>query len=157
MIVAGSGHRELGGVEAEAKLHFWVKEKLVEYEVERVITGMAWGFDMIIGLAAADLGIPITCAIPWKGHIPRSGHPRFYQYNAILDHADEVKFISEETKFPGNYIYQERNEWMVDLCDLVISAFSGTPGGTKNCLGYAKRVGCPYLYIDPATWEESRG
>ncbi len=38
-------------------------------------------------------------------------------------------------------IYQRRNERMVDLSDMVAAFFDGTPGGTANCVRYAKSVG----------------
>jgi uncharacterized phage-like protein YoqJ len=47
-------------------------------------------------------------------------------------------------------LMQIRNEWMVDRCDLLIAVWNGTPGGTANCVAYAKKEGCPIDYIDPS-------
>ena len=38
-------------------------------------------------------------------------------------------------------LMQERNVWMVDNAVLTFAAYNGTPGGTKNCLGYAQQQG----------------
>jgi uncharacterized phage-like protein YoqJ len=34
---------------------------------------------------------------------------------------------------------QKRNEMMVDDCNLLLTLWDGSDGGTANCLGYARR------------------
>ncbi len=45
---------------------------------------------------------------------------------------------------------QVRNEYMVDRADLVLALWNGTPGGTGNCVRYARTRGVPVFVIDPA-------
>jgi uncharacterized phage-like protein YoqJ len=44
---------------------------------------------------------------------------------------------------------QKRNEWMVDHADAVIAVWDGSPSGTANCIGYARKKRRPILVIDP--------
>lgn len=44
---------------------------------------------------------------------------------------------------------QKRNEWMVDRIDELLAIYNGTPGGTKNCIDYAKKLGKPITIICP--------
>ncbi|MFZ2410072.1 MAG: hypothetical protein WAW23_00725, partial [Candidatus Methanoperedens sp.] len=37
--------------------------------------------------------------------------------------------------------YQRRNEFMVDAADVLAAFFDGSPGGTANCVRYARSVG----------------
>ncbi len=37
--------------------------------------------------------------------------------------------------------YQRRNEFMVDASDALAAFFDGSPGGTANCVRYARSVG----------------
>ena len=49
--------------------------------------------------------------------------------------------LREDLKCDNSYSYdtmQKRNEWMVDNCTQLIGVFDGSPGGTANCLKYAK-------------------
>jgi nucleoside 2-deoxyribosyltransferase len=68
----------------------------------------------------------------------------------MIELAHEVILVSDGT-YPelGAKCMQDRNIWMVDHCDALIAVWDGTSGGTANCVGYAKRVGKPIVYIDP--------
>lgn len=33
---------------------------------------------------------------------------------------------------------QRRNAWMVDHCDFLLACWDGSPGGTGNCMAYAR-------------------
>lgn len=56
-------------------------------------------------------------------------------------------------KFTGDYkrLFQQRNQWMVDRADAVLAVWDGSPGGTANCVNYARKVGKPITIIDPRT------
>jgi len=49
----------------------------------------------------------------------------------------------------------ERNIWMVDNCDFLISVWDGTSGGTKNCVDYAISKKKDIIRIDPKNMQEN--
>ena len=53
-------------------------------------------------------------------------------------------------------MYQRRNEWMVDRSSLLIAAYTGASGGTRNTIEYAKRqAGCEIHYLDLAVGHDT--
>lgn len=98
---------------------------------------MAAGFDLWAGDEALLLGIPLICAVPWRGHKPRKGDEELYE--RLLERAEGVHYVSEAKSYPGAYIYHERNKWMVDHSDAVMMYWSGKEnGGTFACREYAR-------------------
>ena len=59
-------------------------------------------------------------------------------YFQMMKNADEVHYISNT---PGRKAFFERNHWMVDRSSMLIAAFTGAPGGTKETMEYAKSKG----------------
>ena len=43
--------------------------------------------------------------------------------------------------------FQIRNEWMVDRSALLIAAYTGEKGGTKNTVDYAARKGVQTVFV----------
>lgn len=109
---------------------------LSSYQPDKVISGMALGFDMAIAQAAVHLDIPFVAAIPFKGQESKWPKPSQDYYWALLDHANEIEYVNEEGY--AAWKMQRRNEWMVDHADAVIAMWNGTSGGTENCVKYAK-------------------
>lgn len=152
MIVSGTGHRpdKLGGygVDVTNRLVAVARAYLQEAKPERVITGMALGWDQALGWAAHDEGIPFTAAIPFVNQ--ESRWPALSQtwYKDLLKLADKVVVVSE-----GGYAawkMQTRNQWMVDNSDVVLALWNGTDGGTANCVRYAEKKGKPIVNL----WEK---
>ena len=107
-----------------------------------VISGMALGFDMILAVAAIqarEAGNPIrlVAAVPFEGHHARwTDRTARLWYQQILEDADEQQIVC-----PGPYAawkLKQRNRWMVDRSQHVLACWSGAPGGTANCLAYAR-------------------
>lgn len=44
---------------------------------------------------------------------------------------------------------QARNEWMVNNSTDVIAVWDGSPGGTANCVAYARSLDTPVHLINP--------
>lgn len=143
MILACTGHRpsKLGGY-GEG-----VRERLVELASdslgrlapERVITGMALGWDQAVAEAAILRGLPFIAAIPFAGQEkvwPAASQER---YRKMLKLAMEVAYVSP----PGyaGWKMMERNKWMVYRADVILALWDGSPGGTANCVRYAESVG----------------
>lgn len=145
MIIAATGHRpnKLGGYSRETadKLHALAVWFLQHAQPNRVISGMALGWDLAVAEAAFDLAIPYTAAVPFIGQENAWPTASREYYRQLLGTADRVHVVSD-----GGYsaaAMQRRNEWMVDNCDALVALWDGTSGGTANCVAYANRTGRP--------------
>lgn len=108
-------------------------------------SGMAMGFDIIAAecvLLAAELNdfrdVKLVCALPFKEQAASFPPPWKSRYDEILSRADEIILISD--KYYRN-CYFDRNRFLVDNSDCVLTWYDGSAGGTKNTLGYAKSIG----------------
>lgn len=145
MIVAGTGHRDLRDrdwIAAETE------RALIDLGASLVYVGMASGFDLLLAKTAWGLGIPFIAAKPWKGHQGRRADT--YDYAKALQHAHEVVNVTSFEDYPGAWVYEERNRYMVDRAQHVLGCLeAGRTGGTYNCLKYASRLKKPTTTIDP--------
>jgi len=158
MILFGTGHRpnKLGGYGPWRdnplmralldELRTW----LTALGPTKVISGMAQGFDWAFAVAAYDVGIPFIAAVPCDGQSSPWPKEARAKYDRLLSLAAEVVVVS-----PGPYApwkMQRRNEWMVTRGDRGLACWDGSPGGTANCIAYARSVGKPVEpVIDPRT------
>lgn len=143
MIVCASGHRPnaLGGYGQESvhKLFGFAKHVLSSMCPDEVVSGMALGWDQAVASASSVLGIPWVAAVPFDGQ--ESAWPGSSQkaYRELIKSAYRIHVVS-----PGGYSaykMQVRNEWMVNNSDEVLALWSGSFGGTYNCVMYATSVG----------------
>lgn len=139
LVVAGTGHRP-------GKIQHRINEvcsaihgMLLELKPDRVISGMAQGYDQLLAGYARMLGIPWTAAIPFPGQHLRWPQRDQDAYHSLLESAADIVIVSPS--YAGPWVMQTRNEWMVDRCDLLMACWDGSTGGTANCLKYAERVG----------------
>lgn len=136
MIVAITGHRS-ENCEPESIVRERLREAFIAEEPTTVIVGMANGVDLWAGDIALSMGVDVVAARPWKTHSPRIADRELY--SRILTGAVRVVDVVEAESYPGPWVYQRRNEWMVDHADLVIAYWNGIEkGGTYNCVKYAK-------------------
>jgi predicted Rossmann fold nucleotide-binding protein DprA/Smf involved in DNA uptake len=140
MIVAITGHRpedSLGEEDVRVKTRAKIK---YTKGVDTVICGMAAGVDLWAADEALNAGKEVWAAVPWLGHTPRKGDEDLYQ--TIIDMSSKVVYVTEVKDYPGPWVYQKRNEWMVDNADVVMAYWSGIEaGGTFNCINYARKQG----------------
>lgn len=152
-VIAGTGHRpeDLGASIDE--VYTKTRDALVELSPAKVITGMAAGFDLILGCAALDAGIEVVAARPWKGHSPRRDNVA--EYARIITEASEVVSVFEGLGYPGPWVYHKRNEWMVDHATHVLAYLNPlvTRGGTYGTVQYALKQKRPIRYIYGGTNE----
>ena len=134
MIIAVTGHRS-EKIKDEDATRTILRETLVSAQPDCVLVGMANGVDLWAGFEAISEGIPVWCAIPWKGHTPRQQDLELYTH--VLENAFKVDVVVDELNFPGNWVYQKRNEFMVDNATHVLAVWDGSPSGTANCIKYA--------------------
>ena len=140
MILSATGHRpnKLGGYSAYAldKLRAIAYKKIEELKPEKVISGMALGWDTAVALATLQLGIPLVAAIPFAGQETKWFPESVRMYHRTLKRA-EVIYVSK-----GAYAawkMQTRNEYMVNNSDVILAMYDGSSGGTRNCIEYAKK------------------
>ena len=108
------------------------------------ITGMCEGFDLwaaeiVLQLKSLHGDIRLEAALPyerfgWKYHSAERT-----LFLDVLRSCDAVTVLCPE------YIpacFQMRNRYMVDRSSLLIAAYNGTPGGTRNTVAYALHTGC---------------
>lgn len=132
-------------------LYSTVVNNIADGKEMRLISGMALGVDTIAAYIAIVMkikGLPVTleAAVPCSGQEklwPQESKDRYYD---ILKKADIVTVLAEKYSAAA---MQRRNEYMVDHSDLVIAVWDGTPGGTGNCVRYARSKGKRIIIINP--------
>lgn len=156
MILAVTGHRpeKLGNdysENAQLKLIDFAIRELSKLKLDKVITGMAVGWDQAVAVAALELKIPILAAVPFSGQEKLWPKESRDIYNAILKH----ELVDSYIVCPGGFAswkMQKRNEWMVDNCNILLALFDEKvkTGGTKNCVEYASKQNKKIINI----WKE---
>lgn len=142
MIIAGTGHRpnKLGGYSQEAQdklvniACMWLGDNISHGD--KVITGMALGWDTALALAARQLSIPYIAAVPFVDQQKMWPQKSKNLFVDLLATADSIKYVCEPGYAPWKM--QKRNEWMVDNSDMVLALWDGSNGGTANCVRYAE-------------------
>lgn len=110
------------------------------------ISGMALGFDTWAAETCIQLGIPFIAAIPFAGQQRMWSPEQQLHYAELLSRAQ-----SQHVVCPGGYEprkMQIRNVWMVDNSDCLLACWNGSPGGTKNCIDYAKVKKKDIIYLN---------
>jgi len=133
------------------------KKILISYNCTEAVCGMALGVDTVFAIAVLELkkeGYPIKlhCAIPCLNQSCRWPAKSQKQYDEILAKADVVKVVTEEKYSP--YLMQVRNEYMVDISDIMVAVWDGTAGGTGNCVNYIADKHKPMIWIKPENIKE---
>lgn len=149
MILAATGHRpdKLGGYSLTGfeRLRKIATEYLEEAKPEKIISGMALGWDTAWAVAGQALKIPVIAAVPFFGQESMWPVESKTKYFNILDKCHDVLYICDKGYAPWKM--QIRNEYMVDKCDTLIALWDGSPGGTGNCLKYAEKVKRPVVNL----------
>lgn len=151
MIMAGTGHRpnKLGGygLHITNRLIAVASEALQTYKPDKVISGMALGWDQALASAAVLNKIPFIAAVPFIGQERMWPPSSQVIFKELCGKAEQVVIVS-----PGEYSaakMQTRNEWMVHHCDTVLALWDGTSGGTANCVRFAEAIKKPVINV----WE----
>lgn len=168
MIICATGHRppkvcswqqyEQPGLPRMTAL---AKNSLIALEPEKVISGMALGWDTAISLASLELGIPLIAAVPFEEQERTWQTQDRNRYCQILDRAHKVCYVYNEvgskcSKQRVNEMMKGRDRWMVDRADKVLALFNGTPGGTWHTVRYAESIRKPVVNVWKS-WVRYRG
>lgn len=168
MVVAGTGHRP-DKIVSDGRnayddavalgLMQFVRRCLRRLKPTRVISGMALGWDQALAAAAVWEEIPFDAYVPFAGQESRWPASSQRRYRELLAKAADVVICSPGGYHPGKM--QHRNERMVDMCDVLLALWNGTPGGTANCVAYAERSikegRALTVHNVWSAWERSRG
>lgn len=134
MILVLTGHRS-ERIDNARRVREAIRKTLIEAKPDVVVCGMANGFDLIGGHTACNLGFNVWATKPWAGHEPRKEDEAVY--NAIIMFAEKIVEVDPSDKYAGPWVYQKRNEWMVDQGTHILAYWDGVKkGGTWNCLKY---------------------
>jgi uncharacterized phage-like protein YoqJ len=153
MIVAFSGHRNLGGFKVPNPTYNFVKleiEKAIrKLNPTEIITGMAIGTDQLVAEICIQLDVPFISAVPHVGQELYWTDEIKDKYFNLLSYAKEIKYVSSGGF--ASWKMQVRNEWMVNNSDILVAVIgkSATSGGTYNCVKYAKSINKKIIYINP--------
>lgn len=138
-IIAGTGHRP-GKLGNDPLLLNRLTDLAMEYlgseAPNKVITGMALGWDIALAIAAIKLEIHVMAAIPFKDQNLLWKNKDKILYNNILSKCTDKKIICD-----GGYSASKlmiRNKYMVDNATKIVALYDGiSAGGTANCIKYA--------------------
>lgn len=118
------------------------------------ISGMAQGVDQLaaeIVLSLKDVvpdrNLQLWAAIPYDRQALSWSPKDKARYNAILEKADKVEYISHDYY---NGCLQKRNRYMVDNATHLIAVYDESRGGgTKYTVDYARKKGLNITIIEP--------
>jgi len=159
--IAGTGSRQLV---LDSNKHIEVRNQLVDLLVQAklehgdsliVISGMAEGFDEALALAAIQANVPFIAAIPNKTYIDyywgkasMLERDRTSEAQDILSKAKEIVYVCSNVYGPdGRHANFHRNEWMVDLAD-VVWVYNPITRGTAQCYAYATKANKCTVILD---------
>ena len=164
-VIAVTGHRPHlmfgydwkndGNKALSARIASVLKETVEEarkqgYNKFRIVTGMALGSDQMFTAHALRMAntdeykgkMTVEAAIPFEGQEKKWSEAGQKMYNVLVNACHEITVCSD-----GGYsakAMQDRNEYMVDKANIVLSVYDGkSNGGTKNCIDYAVAKGVP--------------
>ena len=116
-------------------------ENAVEEGYTTFLTGMARGIDMwsarfVLELKVKHPNLQLVCAIPYKGQNKSLKGAEKFDYNYIIESANDVICLSEVyTKT----CMKDRNYFMVDNSSKLIAVVSNYRSGTGQTINYARK------------------
>ena len=136
--IAFTGHRHLRAAEvapALASIH-------AAYPDAIWITGGAIGLDSHAAEYARTHGIPLWLILPFPQKVMTAkwNTAQIAMLRAHIAYCSKLSVLAPVYKAS---VYQDRNIRMVDLSTLLCAFFDGSPGGTGNCVRYARSIGHP--------------
>jgi hypothetical protein len=136
--IAFTGHRHLRFSEVQgalAAIH-------AKYPDATWITGGAIGLDSHAAEYARLHGIPLWLILPFPPKVMTAkwNPAQVAMLRSHIEYCSKLSVLSPAYKVS---VYQDRNVRMVDLSTLLCAFFDGSPGGTGNCVRYARSIGHP--------------
>ncbi len=137
---AFTGHREIGKDFSAGRMLDYI-EKTIQEGVEIFYNGGARGFDLLSAEAILMMKgkypqIKLIICIPHEGQEKYYSPEEKGRYYSIIKRADEIVTLS---KWYYKGCMQNRNKYMVDRSDVLITYCKEEKGGTANTVNYCKR------------------
>ena len=154
-VCAFTGHRpeKLPWGSNEASAHYQALKQKLEQVLRELagegydtfLCGMARGcdqyfFDAVCQLRREQPQVRVIAVIPCPTQARAWPQADREWYQAALEAADERRLLSE---FYYEGCMLMRNRHMVERCDLLLSIWDGSPGGTGSTIRYARQRGVP--------------
>lgn len=148
MIFGVTGHRDVeqkpGELDQFARLSV---ARMVCAGASEIITGLARGWDMAVGLACCEMNVPYRAYIPFKGQDQFwSPEDRSLYINLLCD----ARSIFTEGDHPFNRFYLLRDQRIVRDSVELWALDSGRPSGSHTTVLYAEEIG---RKVEPL-WED---
>lgn len=151
LTIAATGHRwERMDIPrtaaAEQHLERLAGAFLEQLRPDRVISGLALGWDTAIAQAAIRLGIPLIAALPGR----RGAQERSWSWadqgthEWLVRQAVEQHYIDVQ---PMRSAYLSRDQFMVDRADAIVALWSGAASGTGTTVRMAGKRGLPVVNL----------
>ena len=127
---------------------------LARHGVTVFYIGMAEGTDsycsqIVLDFRKENPALRLHCILPHEGQADRWSASARERYNAILEQADSVEYVSR-TYHDGCMI--DRNHRLVESADLLLAVYNGARrSGTGATVNYARKLGREIIIIDPIT------
>ena len=123
--ISGTGHRSLYKAKPEVVQHVqaWLYDKFEELKPDKVISGMALGFDQMLARIAIEYGIELECALPFRGQEDKWMSWDIERYNNMLAKASNVIYITKGFDIDS---YQRRNIYIGIAQNCVLKSFNGS-------------------------------
>jgi len=145
LVIAATGHRpaKLGARRRldELPVASVAYAFLATLRPDRVISGMARGWDLIVAEQCLRLKIPLVAAVPGSPH-DQTAHWDYSdvsRYQHVLHQAAHVEIIPATVL--NTAAYHARDRWMVDHAHMMLAAWNGSGSGTGYTVEYARGRG----------------
>ncbi|MCA1806826.1 MAG: SLOG family protein, partial [Actinobacteria bacterium] len=127
-----------------------IKELKEQYPNLEGIVGGALGVDTDAARACYLNDVPFHIYAPCYDQDSRWPADSQQGYKNMREAAASVRYI-KEGPYSGPQVMQDRNEAMVDDCDILVAVHRPEKeyGGTWNCIQYAKSRNTNIIYINP--------
>ena len=150
----GFNEEDIRCVDFKQRIRYAV-EALVKDGYSHFLTGGALGFDTfaaeaVMGIRRQFPWVTLEVVVPFDGQADHWESYSRIRYQWILNQADTVTWTAHEY---SRECMRNRNHYLVDNCDLLLAAYDGRPGGTKNTVDYAQSQGKEIRLIPPAQFE----
>lgn len=153
MILSVTGHRPSHKTLPDTdrvltQLRTLAKRQFQFHDPDKVLTGMAKGWDTAVALACRDMCIPFVACVPFPNQDEFWSPYDQKRYQKLLTQAADVVFTSTELFPRGSNqltpLYLARNRYLVDNSDMLLALYDGRPaGGTHYTVTYAQEQGKP--------------
>jgi len=152
-VVAVTGHRELGHVAGFVSTMFdVVLARLVREHGAALValSGLASGADTLFAEAVMAQRITLDACLPYaqfaESFAPGAERERFATIQRYCRLVHQLPFTARSKD-----AYMALGYWLVDSCDLLITAWNGRPavgrGGTGDVVAYARAERRPLIHV----------